>query len=135
MARKVRAKEPEEQALDLTPMLDVTFILLIFFIVTAQFIKLPGVEITRVDTENDQLVSPIGILVAIDDQDRVFVDKEEIDIRELEFTIRELRRSNPKGELVLQVDNESSAELLDLAMQAVQGADPQSAVRISTLLD
>lgn len=135
MARKVRAREPEEQALDLTPMLDVTFILLIFFIVTAQFIKLPGVEITRVDTENDQLVSPIGILVAIDDQDRVFVDKEEIDIRELEFTIRELRRSNPKGELVLQVDNESSAELLDLAMQAVQGADPQSAVRISTLLD
>ena len=135
MARKVRARAAEEQALDLTPMLDVTFILLIFFIVTAQFIKTPGVEITRVNVENDELVTPLGILVAIDSNSDVFVDKEKIDIRELEFTIRELRDSNPKGKLVLQVDNDSEAEVLDQAMQAIMSADPESAVNISTELD
>ena len=67
MARKVRAREAEEQALDLTPMLDVTFILLIFFIVTAQFIKLPGVDISRTDAENDNNIAPLGIIIAIDE--------------------------------------------------------------------
>ena len=135
MARKVRAREAEEQALDLTPMLDVTFILLIFFIVTAQFIKLPGVEISRVAADNDKGISPLGIVVAIDENSDIWVDKEEIDIRELEFTIRELRADNPKGQLVLQVDNESEAEMLDLAMQAIISADPKSAVNVSTELD
>ena len=135
MARKVRAREAEEQALDLTPMLDVTFILLIFFIVTAQFIKLPGVDITRVAAENDQNIAPLGIVVAIDQNSEIWVDKVQIDISELEFTIRELREDNPKGKLVLQVDNESEAEVLDLAMQAITSAAPESAVNGSTELD
>ncbi|MAT35766.1 MAG: biopolymer transporter ExbD [Ponticaulis sp.] len=135
MARKVRAREAEEQALDLTPMLDVTFILLIFFIVTAQFIKLPGVDITRVAAENDQNIAPLGIVVAIDQNSEIWVDKVQIDISELEFTIRELREDNPKGKLVLQVDNESEAEVLDLAMQAITSAAPESAVNVSTELD
>lgn len=135
MARKVRAREAEEQALDLTPMLDVTFILLIFFIVTAQFIKTPGVEINRVAAEKDANVSPLGILVAIDENSDIYVDKQKIDIRELEFTIRELRTSNPKGLLVLQADNDSEADVLDQAMQAIVAADPESPVNISTELD
>ena len=116
-------------------MLDVTFILLIFFIVTAQFIKLPGVEIARVSAENDAPVSPLGIVVAIDENSNVWVDKTEIDISELEFTIREMREDNPKGKLVLQVHNESEAETLDLAMQAITSADPETAVNVSTELD
>ncbi len=135
MAAKRRARKAEEQALDLTPMLDVTFILLIFFIVTAQFIKTPGVDIARTDVDNDALVNPLGILIAINSESEIYVDKQEIDIRELEYTIRELRQSNPKGKLVLQVDNESEAETLDLAMQAIVAADPEGSVEISTELD
>ena len=135
MARKVRARQAEEQALDLTPMLDVTFILLIFFIVTAQFIKTPGVDILRTDVENDALVTPLGIIIAINENSEVYVDKQQIDIRELEFTIRELRDANPKGKIVLQADNNSEAEVLDQAMQAIISADPESAVNISTELD
>ncbi|MAK60721.1 MAG: biopolymer transporter ExbD [Ponticaulis sp.] len=135
MARKIRARAAEEQALDLTPMLDVTFILLIFFIVTAQFIKLPGVEIERVQAENSEMVSPLGIVIAINENSEIWVDKQQIDISELEFTIREMREDNPKGKLVLQVHNESEAEMLDLAMQAITSADPESAVNVSTELD
>ncbi|MAI91407.1 biopolymer transporter ExbD [Ponticaulis sp.] len=135
MARKIRARQAEEQALDLTPMLDVTFILLIFFIVTAQFIKLPGVDINRVEAENDAGVAPLGIILAIDENSHVYIDRERIDINEVEFTIRELRESNPRGEIVLQVDNNSEAGVLDQVMQAVVGADPEAQVNVSTELD
>ena len=135
MARKVRAREAEEQALDLTPMLDVTFILLIFFIVTAQFIKLPGVDINRTDAENDKNIAPLGIIIAIDENSDVFVAREKIELSELEFTIRELRETNAKGEIVLQVDNASEAGVLDSVMQAIVSADPESAVNVSTELD
>ena len=135
MARKVRAREAEEQALDLTPMLDVTFILLIFFIVTAQFIKLPGVDISRTDAENDNTIAPLGIIIAIDENSDVFVAREKIELSELEFTIRELRETNAKGEIVLQVDNASEAGVLDSVMQAIVSADPESAVNVSTELD
>ena len=135
MARKVRAREAEEQALDLTPMLDVTFILLIFFIVTAQFIKLPGVDISRTDAENDNNIAPLGIIIAIDENSDVFVAREKIELSELEFTIRELRETNAKGEIVLQVDNAPEAGVLDSVMQAIVSADPESAVNVSTELD
>ena len=135
MARKVRAREAEEQALDLTPMLDVTFILLIFFIVTAQLIKLPGVDISRTDAENDNNIAPLGIIIAIDENSDVFVAREKIELSELEFTIRELRETNAKGEIVLQVDNASEAGVLDSVMQAIVSADPESAVNVSTELD
>ena len=135
MARKVRAREAEEQALDLTPMLDVTFILLIFFIVTAQFIKLPGVDVARTDAENDAGVAPLGIIIAIDANSDIYVAREQIEASELEFTIRELRESNPKGEIVLQVDNDSEAGVLDVVMQAVISADPEASVNVSTELD
>ena len=135
MARKVHAREAEEQALDLTPMLDVTFILLIFFIVTAQFIKLPGVDISRTDAENDNNIAPLGIIIAIDENSDVFVAREKIELSELEFTIRELRETNAKGEIVLQVDNASEAGVLDSVMQAIVSADPESAVNVSTELD
>ena len=135
MARKVRAREAEEQALDLTPMLDVTFILLIFFIVTAQFIKLPGVDISRTDAENDNNIAPLGIIIAIDENSDVFVAREKLELNELEFTIRELREGNSKGEIVLQVDNASEAGVLDTVMQAIVSADPESAVNVSTELD
>lgn len=135
MARKQRVAEPEQSVIDLTPMLDVVFILLIFFIVTAQFIKEPGVDINRTDVDNDQVISPLGILVAIDSESRVFINKQEVDLREVEYTVRELREDNPKGELVLQVDNNSEAGILDTVISAVQSADPESSINISTEQD
>ena len=119
----------------MTPMLDVVFILLIFFIVTAQFIKLPGVDINRTDAENDNNIAPLGIIIAIDENSDVFVAREKIELSELEFTIRELRETNAKGEIVLQVDNASEAGVLDSVMQAIVSADPESAVNVSTELD
>ena len=51
MRNRTKGSQPQGEAIDLTPMLDVVFIMLIFFIVTASFIKLPGVEVTKVDAD------------------------------------------------------------------------------------
>lgn len=135
MARRKRvstATTAEEEEINLTPMLDVVFILLIFFIVTAQFIKEPGAEITRVETENRDRVRPLAILVAIDENSDIYIDKKIVEANELGFTLRELREDNPKGELVVQVDEGSNARALVELMEVIAEVDGLKPVNIST---
>ena len=135
MARRKRvstAAAAEEEEINLTPMLDVVFILLIFFIVTAQFIKEPGAEITRVETENRERVKPLAILVAIDENSDIYIDKKIVPTNELSFTLRELREDNPKGKLVVQVDEESNARSLVELMEVIAEIDGLVPVNIST---
>ncbi len=135
MARRKRALAADnggEQDVNLTPMLDVVFILLIFFIVTAQFIKEPGVEIARQDVDNDANVKPLAILVAIDENSDIYMDKKKVEPNEVEFNIKELREDNPKGKLVVQVDNEADAEVLVTLMETIQKADGSTVINVST---
>ncbi len=138
MARRKRVLAADgggDDDVNLTPMLDVVFILLIFFIVTAQFIKEPGVDISRQDVDNDAQVKPLAILVAIDENSDIYMDKKKIDPNEVEFTIKELREDNPKGKLVVQVDNEANAETLVNLMETIQRADGSTAINVSTAQD
>ena len=138
MARKKRTQAGEsggEEDVNLTPMLDVVFILLIFFIVTAQFIKEPGVEIARQDVDNDEQVKPLAILIAIDENSDIYMDKKKVEPNEVEFTIKEMREDNPKGELVVQVDNEANAETLVGLMETIKDADGSTVINVSTAQD
>ena len=65
MRNRQTGSQPQGEAIDLTPMLDVVFIMLIFFIVTASFIKLPGVEVNKVDADTAENYKKVGILVAV----------------------------------------------------------------------
>ena len=125
----------DESTIDLTPMLDVTFILLIFFIVTAQFIKEPGVPIDRQDVRNDERVTPLAILIGIDKVSKIYINKKEVNPNEVTFFIRELRRDNPKGQIVVQVDKQSKAAVMDAVMTSIQEADPTAKVHIATAQD
>jgi len=132
MARKQRAAGGGGgQEIDLTPMLDVVFILLIFFIVTAQFIKEPGVAIARPDVDNKSQAKPLAILVAINAEDKVFIDKKEVPMVEVGFTIKELRVDNPRGEIVVQADVNSSAEAMVEVMEAINKIDGATRINIS----
>ncbi len=132
MARKQRAAAGGGgQEIDLTPMLDVVFILLIFFIVTAQFIKEPGVAIVRPDVDNKAQAKPLAILVAINGNDEVFIDKKQVPMVEVGFTIKELRLDNPRGEIVVQADVNSSAEAMVEVMEAINKIDGATRINIS----
>ncbi len=136
MARRKRvsaASSSEEEEINLTPMLDVVFILLIFFIVTAQFIKEPGVDINRVEVENLEQQKPLAILVAIDENSDIYIDKKVVKTNEIAFTLKELRNDNPKGELIVQLDAESNARALVELMEVIAEVDGLAPVHISTL--
>ncbi len=136
MARRKRTSAGSDSAEDdinLTPMLDVVFILLIFFIVTAQFIREPGAKIERQDVENLTKQNPLGILIAVDDQSNIWMNKNQLSLQEVGFTIRELRDANPKGKLVIQVDKDSDAGVMIDLVEVVNKEDGQNIVWISVL--
>jgi biopolymer transport protein ExbD len=108
MARKRMsnpAAQDEDTELNMTPMLDVVFILLIFFIVTAVFVKEPGIDPIRPDVAGES-TKPV-IIIAVSDESTVFVDKREYEIAELRPVLEELRAENPKGEAIIQGDEDA----------------------------
>lgn len=118
MGRKTEAEE-EAGAIDLTPMLDVVFIMLIFFIVTASFIKEPGVDINRPDaTTASKVKTPI--LVAVTDNNKVWINKNEVDIRQVKLQLQVLLAETPKGKVVIQADKKANIKTLTEVAQAAR---------------
>src|SRR5690606_4438442 len=112
MSRKTAKPEEEPQAIDLTPMLDVVFIMLIFFIVTATFIKEAGTEIVRPDAATGDSKPNATILVAIGEDNEIWVDKKKIDPRNLTKVIERMRADNPNGAVAIQADTKARIEFV-----------------------
>lgn len=103
--RQSRVLQDEaEVELDMTPMLDVVFILLIFFIVTAVFVKEPGVQIVRPETTLQEREKPT-LLVAVTANDEIFVDGTVYEITALRPVLEQLREENPRAEAMIQGDD------------------------------
>ena len=113
-------QEEEEKVADLTPMLDVVFIMLIFFIVTATFIKETGVEVNRPDTQTAEMKKTVSLLVGVAPDSSVWIDKKKVDIRNVRPMMEKLHLENPKGGLVIQADSESKVEKVLAVMEAAR---------------
>ena len=100
------SQSSDEQQIDLTPMLDVVFIMLIFFIVTATFIKLPGADVERAETENAISRKP-SMIVAITENNDIWINREKVNPKFLRTNIALLLADNPNGELIIQADSGS----------------------------
>ncbi|MEQ8406480.1 MAG: biopolymer transporter ExbD [Oceanicaulis sp.] len=100
--------DEEDVELDMTPMLDVVFILLIFFIVTAVFVKEPGAEIVRPETVTQVRERPT-ILVAVNSEGEIYVDGDVYEQNQLRSILEQLREANPRAEAMIQGDNEAPA--------------------------
>ena len=123
MAKKrLLAVEEDESEINLTPMLDVVFIMLIFFIVTATFIKEAGIQVERPDTFTADSQDDAAILIAISPNDEIWVDRAERDPRALRGVIERLHAENPKGSIVIQADEGSTHETLVIVMEAAKAA-------------
>ena len=122
MRRNSRKAAEEEAAIDLTPMLDVVFIMLIFFIVTASFIKEAGIEVNRPEASTTQPKKNVNILVAVSATNEVWLDKRRIDIRAVRANIERLHAENPKGAVVIQADNKSNTETVAAVLDAAREA-------------
>jgi biopolymer transport protein ExbD len=118
MSSKKKVQEEEAGAIDLTPMLDVVFIMLIFFIVTATFIKEPGIEVDRPESTEWIAKPDAAILVALNSNDEIYIDKKKVDPRNVRQMLERLRADNPKGSLVIQSDGASSIETIQTVVEA-----------------
>jgi biopolymer transport protein ExbD len=119
MRRQSRASA-EEAEVDLTPMLDVVFIMLIFFIVTASFVKESGMEVNRPDAATATLKPRGNILVAITPTDQIWIDKRQVDVRALRANLERLHAENPQGAVIIQADVDSKNGLLVAVMDAAK---------------
>jgi len=113
-----RMKQQDDTKIDITPMLDVVFIMLIFFIVTASFIKESGATITKPDATTDIQYPRASVLIAVDANDDIWLDKRKIDPRAIKANISRLRAENPDGEVILQADVASTAAVV---MEVIDG--------------
>jgi biopolymer transport protein ExbD len=113
-------QQEEEKVADLTPMLDVVFIMLIFFIVTATFIKERGIEVNRPDTKTAQFKKTVSLLVAVSPDSAIWIDKKKVDVRNVRPLMERLHAENPKGGLVIQADMDSKVEKVLAIMDAAR---------------
>jgi Biopolymer transport protein len=106
------AVQEEESEINLTPMLDVVFIMLIFFIVTANFIKEPGLEINRPDAETSEVQENAAILIAVGPTGEIWMDGRRIDARQVKANVVKLLADNPQGSVVIQADEKAMADTI-----------------------
>jgi len=119
-------RKKDESNIDLTPMLDVVFILLIFFVVTASFVKESTLNIQGQDPNNNPPPPsedmPQNILIQLDAQDQIFFNQERIDISAVRARVASHRAENPAASVVIQPNNNSTANSLVVIMNASREA-------------
>jgi biopolymer transport protein ExbD len=130
MARNKRQKEDGAEV-DLTPMLDIVFIMLIFFIVTATFIKEPGLDVDKPDAKTTLPVKTVSVLIAIGSRSEIYIDKQEVDLRSVRTAVEGLLLENPGGGVVIQADKDAEMGVVIDVMDQVQLAGAPN-VNIST---
>ena len=107
MARRSRvAIQEEDTELNMTPMLDVVFILLIFFIVTSVFVKTPGIDPSKPLAESDAKWDP-GILIAVNAQNEIWIDKRPYNTSEIRPVLMSMRDENPKAQAIIIGDRDA----------------------------
>jgi len=118
--RRRKKISQEESGLDLTPMLDIVFIMLIFFIVTTSFVKESGIEVNRPSAQTAERNEKGNILVAITENDEIWIDKRRVDLKAVRANIERLKIEYPEGSVIIQADQRSRSGLLVETMDQIR---------------
>ena len=125
MRRKNRRLQ-EEAGLDLTTMMDIVFIMLIFFIVTTSFVKETGIEVNRPNADTAERDEKGNILVAISQNNEIWIDKRRVDLKAVRANIERLKIEYPEGSVIIQADKEARSGLLVETMDQIRLAGVQN---------
>ncbi|PSU36058.1 ExbD/TolR family protein [Photobacterium lutimaris] len=115
----------EDAQVDLTSMLDIVFIMLIFFIVTSSFVRESGVEVNRPQASNVVSQKDAGIFIAITSANDVYIDKRVVDVERVQATLEHLLLEQPEASLVIQADEHAYNGTVVRVMDAAKGAGVQ----------
>jgi biopolymer transport protein ExbD len=121
MARKVRVEE-EDAAIDMTPMLDIVFIMLIFFIVTTVFVKEAGITVNKPDASQAIMPKNANIFIAITEDGDVWMDKREIDVDSVRANLERLMAEQPSDVIIVQADENAEHGVVVEVMDQIKAA-------------
>jgi biopolymer transport protein ExbD len=96
--------------IDMTPMLDIVFIMLIFFIVSTSFVREAGVEIERPVSDTSEVQESQGVMLAITAEDEVWLDRQPVDIRMIRPTLERLKVEQPDLGVMIQADKDAKTQ-------------------------
>jgi len=124
MSRRIQFEHSpaEDSEINLTPMLDVIFIMLIFFIVTTSFVKESGIEVSRPSATTATEQKRASIFIAINSKGQIFLQKRQINIEAVRPNIEKLHAESPEGSVVIQADKNSETGLLIEVMDQIRSA-------------
>lgn len=94
---------------NMTPMLDIVFIMLIFFIVTAVFVKESGVNVIRPEADTAKNIKRISTIIGVSDESEIWLNKRKIGLEEIRALVMKIKQENPKGKIVIKADRESDS--------------------------
>jgi biopolymer transport protein ExbD len=120
MRSRFRRRGEEDAGIDMTPMLDIVFIMLIFFIVTTSFVKESGVEINRPSAATASKKERANIMIGITETGDIWIQKRRIDLRSVRANIEKLHAENPEGSVVIQADKGAKTGTLIQVMDQVR---------------
>jgi len=120
MAR--RHAHTDDAEINITPMLDIVFIMLIFFIVTTSFTKETGANIIKPEAEQAIALRNGTILIGIKSNDDIWMNKRLIELREVRSMVEQAKSENPKGSVVIVADKDSRIGTVTLVMDQVRMA-------------
>ena len=120
--RRHSAASDEEAGIDLTTMLSVVFIMLIFLIVTSTFIKTTGIEVNTPSADSAEQQPKGNILIAVDPNGEIWIDRQQVDIRGVRAAVERLRVDQPDSSVVVQADQDARSGVVIRVMDQVRMA-------------
>ena len=120
MTAKRHLPVEDDTELDMTPMLDIVFIMLIFFIVTTSFVKESGVTVSTPQAQTASQQENANIFIAITAAGEVWIDRRPVDPRSVRAIVARLHADNPEGSVIVQSDAEASTRMLVEVMDQVR---------------
>jgi biopolymer transport protein ExbD len=121
MGRKVR-EENEDAAIDMTPMLDIVFIMLIFFIVTTVFVKQAGIEVNKPEGVTATKFKNANIFIAVTENGDVWIDRRQIAIEDVKPSVEKLLLEQPTDAVYIQADMKAKHGIVIKVMDQVKQA-------------
>ncbi len=115
-----RLKDEDETEINITPMLDIVFIMLIFFIVTTSFVKEPGIDPQRPPAQTAQEQSRGNVLIAISSTGEIWMDKRAVELAEIRAMVEAILSENPESSAVIIADEEADSGVLMDLMDQIQ---------------
>ncbi|MFQ5543106.1 MAG: ExbD/TolR family protein [Nitrospiria bacterium] len=112
MRRRHARNQGNASEIDMTPLIDMVFILLIFFIVTTSFVKETGIDVHRPTAKSAEKKSTGNILIAISNTGEVWLDRRQISVDAIRPNVERLHAENPEGGVVIMADKQSETGIL-----------------------